>query len=117
MISRYSSSRSGISSSPAGSRSREQSTGFGQSLDQDVDVPLIVVDADGGPGGGRYPELAHEWFGTVVTRPHAHRELVEDLGQVVCVHVPEGQRQDPAAVGPGRGAEHPAVGTEALAER
>src|SRR5271155_27289 len=78
--------------------SPEQPTDFLKTLDQHIDIVLVVVNADRGSRRGGDPELAHEWFGTVMTGSHTYPKLVENLCRVVGVDVAVGHGDDATAI-------------------
>ena len=81
---------------------KEEVGGGVERVGQRVDVGLVVVDVERGPGGGADAEHPHERLGAVVAGAHAHAVLVEHLGDVVRVDVVEGEREHAAALGRAR---------------
>ena len=78
--------------------SREQFPGAVDRLDEPVDLLLGVVDVEGGAGGGGDAELVVQRLGAVVAGADGDGELVQDLGGVVSVDVPEVERDQRPAV-------------------
>src|SRR5436309_15630400 len=66
-------------------------------FDQRVHVLLGVVHVEGGPGGRRDPKTSHQDLGAMMARTDAHSLLVEDLGHVMGMDVPEPERDRTAS--------------------
>src|SRR4029079_2607732 len=90
MSSRYRSSRPAIDSASLGSE-REELLGAPERFYEGVDVVLVVVDVERGPGRRRDAEHPHQRLRAVVPGPDADAVLVEHLRDVVRVDALEGE--------------------------
>src|SRR6478736_278051 len=97
MISRYRSSRPGMTLSPPLRSETEDIAGTVERIGQSVDVVLVVVQIKTGAGGGVDAQQAHERLGAVVPGPQADVALIEHLGQIVRVDVAEPEAERGAA--------------------
>src|SRR5713226_3310620 len=70
-----------------GNRHPEQLAGFAQALHQQVDLVLGVVQVEAGAGRSGHAQLAHQRMAAVVAGADADALAIQDLGQVVGVHV------------------------------
>src|SRR3954447_16348612 len=93
MISRYRSSRPGMTVAPPPRSETEDIAGTVERIGQRVDVVFVVVQVEAGPGGGVDAETAHQWLGAVMTGAQADVALVEHLRQVVRVDVAESEAE------------------------
>jgi hypothetical protein len=97
------------------SQGEERASGV-ERVGEGVDVGLVVVQVDGGPGGSSDTEHPHERLGAVMASAHADATLVEDLGDVVRMHVTVGEREHPAPLFGVGGALEDELITESLLE-
>src|SRR3954454_2546525 len=97
MISRYRSSRPGMTLAPPLRSETEDIAGTVERIGQSVDILLVVVQIKTGPGGGIDAEQAHQWFGAMMTGAQADVALVEHLREIVWVDVAEPEAEGRAA--------------------
>src|ERR671911_2576374 len=97
MISRYRSSRPGMSSSPWGSELEAEDIGGAvERIGQRVDVGAVVVQVETRARGGVDTEDPHQRLGAVVPGAHAHVALIEHLAEVVGADAAEGEAEHAA---------------------
>src|SRR3954469_25650649 len=93
MISRYRSSRPGMTLAPPLRSETEDIAGTVERIGQSVDIVFVVVQIEAGAGSGVDAETAHQWLGAVMTGAQADVALVEHLGQIVWVDVAEAEAE------------------------
>src|SRR3954470_2655410 len=94
MISRYRSSRPGMTLAPPLRSETEDIAGTVERIGQSVDILFVVVQIETGAGGRVDAEQAHQWLGAMMTGAQADVALVEHLREIVWVDVaePEAER-------------------------
>src|SRR4029079_3287840 len=102
MISRYRSSRPGMTLAPPLRSETEDIAGTVERIGESVDILFVVVQIETGARGGIDAEAPHQRLGAVVPGPQADVALVEHLREIVWVDVAEPEAE--------RGAPPPGIG-------
>src|SRR3954471_10993401 len=93
MISRYRSSRPGMTLTPPLRSETEDIAGTVERIGQSVDIVFVVVQIEAGAGGGVDAEQAHQRLGAVVTGAQADVALIKHLRQIVRVDVAKAEAE------------------------
>src|SRR3954465_4250863 len=93
MISRYRSSRPGMTLTPPLRSETEDIAGTVERIGQSVDIVFVVVQIEAGAGGGVDAEQAHQRLGAVMTGAQADVALVEHLRKIVRGDVAEAEAE------------------------
>src|SRR3954466_16284536 len=98
MISRYRSSRPGMTLTPPLRSETEDIAGTVERIGQSVDIVFVVVQIEAGAGGGVDAEQAHQRLGAVMTGAAADVALIEHRGQIARVAVAETEAEGGTAL-------------------
>src|SRR6185503_18447492 len=97
MMSRYRSSRPGMTLTPPLRLETEDIAGTVERIGQSVDIVFVVVQIEAGAGGGVDAEQTHQRLGAVMAGAQADVALIEHLREVVRMDVAEAEAERRAA--------------------